>query len=64
MEMSSTLHFPPNLVNALRIANNLAALTGAGISAESGLQTFREAESFSVETAPQNVEVLRIKERF
>jgi NAD-dependent deacetylase len=45
MELTSTLHFPPDLVNTLRIANNLAALTGAGVSAESGLQTFREAES-------------------
>lgn len=45
METTSTMHIPPDLVSALRIAINLTALTGAGVSAESGLQTFREANS-------------------
>jgi NAD-dependent deacetylase len=49
MEMSSSLHIPPDIANALRIANTLTALTGAGVSAESGLQTFREAESLHTE---------------
>ncbi len=33
----------PTLVNALRDARFIAALTGAGISAESGIATFRDA---------------------
>jgi NAD-dependent deacetylase len=33
---------PPQLVEALRDAQHVAVLTGAGISAESGLLTFRE----------------------
>ena len=34
-----------DLIRLLRVSNNIAALTGAGVSAESGLQTFREADS-------------------
>ena len=34
---------PPGLIAALRQAQHVAILTGAGISAESGLETFRDA---------------------
>jgi NAD-dependent deacetylase len=44
--MTSTFpSIPPNLINALRSARHVAVLTGAGISAESGVPTFREAQS-------------------
>ena len=36
---------PDGLVAALRTARHVAVLTGAGISAESGLATFRDAQS-------------------
>ncbi len=36
---------PAGLLTALRQARHLAVLTGAGISAESGLATFREAQT-------------------
>lgn len=35
---------PPALLDSLRAARHLAALTGAGISAESGVPTFRDAQ--------------------
>lgn len=35
--------FPDEIVSALRSAEHVAALTGAGVSAESGIPTFREA---------------------
>ena len=34
---------PPGLVDALRTAQHITVLTGAGISAESGIATFRDA---------------------
>lgn len=37
--------FPPPLIAALRQARRVAVLTGAGISAESGIATFRDAQS-------------------
>ncbi len=37
--------FPEGLVAALRSARHVAVLTGAGISAESGIPTFREAQT-------------------
>jgi NAD-dependent deacetylase len=37
--------FPPELVERLRTATNVVVLTGAGISAESGIPTFREAQT-------------------
>src|SRR5262245_43694777 len=37
------LEFPPALVAALRGARQVAVLTGAGVSAESGIPTFRDA---------------------
>jgi NAD-dependent protein deacetylase/lipoamidase len=41
------LEFPPELINVLRESERIAALTGAGVSAESGLQTFRESGTAS-----------------
>jgi NAD-dependent deacetylase len=41
----SRTSFPPALVDALRAARPVAVLTGAGISAESGVPTFRDAQS-------------------
>ena len=37
--------FPPDLIQLLHVSNHIAVLTGAGVSAESGLQTFRETAS-------------------
>jgi NAD-dependent deacetylase len=37
------MEFPGELIEALRRSANLAALTGAGVSQESGLRTFRDA---------------------
>jgi len=42
--MSATLALPAQLVAALRGARFVAALTGAGVSAESGVPTFRDAQ--------------------
>jgi NAD-dependent deacetylase len=39
------MFIPDELIDRLRISNNVAALTGAGVSAESGLPTFRETGS-------------------
>lgn len=39
------LDFPPELLAQLRQAQRIAVLTGAGISAESGVPTFREAQT-------------------
>ncbi len=36
--------FPPELLSLLRKASKLAVLTGAGVSQESGLRTFRDAQ--------------------
>lgn len=36
---------PDGLINAVRAARRIAVLTGAGISAESGVPTFREAQT-------------------
>lgn len=45
--MSTTFPFPvpPLLVDALRSARRLVAFTGAGVSAESGVATFRDAQT-------------------
>lgn len=40
-----TAKFPPELIEALRSASHIAVLTGAGISAESGVPTFRQAQT-------------------
>jgi NAD-dependent deacetylase len=39
------MDFPFALIQSLRSARNFGALTGAGISAESGLTTFRDAQT-------------------
>ncbi len=39
------MNFPQELVRFLRKAERVAALTGAGVSQESGLRTFREAQT-------------------
>lgn len=41
----SQLDFPSELLGALRTARRVAVLTGAGISAESGVPTFRDAQT-------------------
>ena len=38
-------NFPATLLNFLRQAERVAALTGAGVSQESGLRTFRDAQT-------------------
>ena len=39
------VHIPESLVTALRSAGSVAVLTGSGVSAESGVPTFREAQT-------------------
>jgi NAD-dependent deacetylase len=39
------MNFPSPLIQSLRAAQRIVALTGAGISAESGLATFRDAQT-------------------
>ncbi len=39
------IHIPQELAEILRSANHIVVLTGAGISAESGIPTFREAQT-------------------
>lgn len=39
------VNFDPRLIAALRKANRVAVLTGAGVSAESGIPTFRDAQT-------------------
>lgn len=41
----TTLDFPATLLHRLRHARHIAVLTGAGISAESGIPTFRDAQT-------------------
>jgi NAD-dependent deacetylase len=43
--MSDAAHIPAGLVEALRTARHVAVLTGAGVSAESGIPTFRDAQT-------------------
>ena len=45
MQTSPAGRFPEALVEELRHARRVAALTGAGFSAESGVPTFREAQT-------------------
>ncbi len=40
-----TLHLPPFLIDELQTAKHIAILTGAGTSAESGVPTFRDAQT-------------------
>ncbi|NWG07365.1 MAG: NAD-dependent deacylase [Chloroflexi bacterium] len=39
------MNFPPNLLSLLHRTSKLVALTGAGVSQESGLRTFRDAQT-------------------
>src|SRR5262249_23708220 len=39
------MNFLPSLIESLRVAKKIVTLTGAGISAESGLATFRDAQT-------------------
>src|SRR5947209_6051433 len=39
------MNFSSSLIESLRAARKIVALTGAGISAESGLATFRDAQT-------------------
>jgi NAD-dependent deacetylase len=43
--LSQQISIPPKLIETLRSAQHIAVLTGAGISAESGIPTFREAQT-------------------
>lgn len=45
MDTNSVIQIPIGLVELLRNAGSVAVLTGAGISAESGVPTFREAQN-------------------
>src|SRR5580765_6151689 len=45
MSSASVCTIPIELEHALRAAHSVVALTGAGISAESGLATFRDAQT-------------------
>jgi NAD-dependent deacetylase len=42
---ASTIEIPLELISLLREASNFATLTGAGVSQESGLRTFRDAQT-------------------
>ncbi|NTU80401.1 MAG: NAD-dependent deacylase [Chloroflexales bacterium] len=43
--MANAHDIPSGLITALRAARHVAVLTGAGVSAESGIPTFREAQT-------------------
>ncbi len=45
MLRSMSIDLPPDLIAALRAARRIVASTGAGISAESGISTFRDAQT-------------------
>lgn len=45
MSQTSSASIPPALVRTLATAQRVAVLTGAGISAESGVPTFRDAQT-------------------
>lgn len=40
-----SVDFPSGLIETLRVTNYIAVLTGAGVSAESGVPTFRDAQT-------------------
>jgi NAD-dependent protein deacetylase/lipoamidase len=42
---SRSVEFPPALISLLRAASKVAVLTGAGVSQESGLRTFRDSQT-------------------
>lgn len=41
----TAMHFAPDLLDKLRNARHVAVFTGAGVSAESGIPTFRDAQT-------------------
>src|SRR5512145_2127804 len=43
--MRDSITFPDELISFLRKASYVVALTGAGVSQESGLRTFRDAQT-------------------
>lgn len=43
--MTAAIVIPPDLIETLHTAQHVAVLTGAGVSAESGIPTFREAQT-------------------
>src|SRR2546430_656621 len=43
--MDSVVDIPAALIEALRVAHHVAVLTGSGVSAESGVPTFRDAQT-------------------
>jgi NAD-dependent deacetylase len=45
MGSETNFQIPDELINALREAKRIAVLTGAGVSAESGVPTFRQAQT-------------------
>jgi NAD-dependent deacetylase len=45
VDKSLNFRFPHELIRLLRVSENITVLTGAGVSAESGLRTFRETNS-------------------
>lgn len=45
MTIYENLTIPPELIEALQTAQHVTVLTGAGVSAESGVPTFREAQT-------------------
>src|SRR5512138_1501585 len=42
---ANPIEIPLELISRLRGASNMVALTGAGVSQESGLRTFRDAQT-------------------
>ena len=43
--MAAAEQFPPEIIALLKSCRSVTVLTGAGISAESGVPTFREAQT-------------------
>lgn len=56
-----TIVIPPDLIRILKTARNVVALTGAGVSAESGISTFRDKDGLF---AKYNVEDVATPEGF
>ena len=45
LDAENRIPFPNELIHIIRSANHIMVLTGAGISAESGIPTFRESQT-------------------
>ena len=56
--MDSSIRIPEGVAERLACADILAVLTGAGISAESGIPTFREADGFWEKDDPMTLATL------